>query len=137
MIPIILEERTSTYPVIGLVLASLGRIGPATCWLWASSQSGRGDTPDIEHPVLSVEVKSRSKIPGWIEDALEQAESSSRDGHTPAAVLHPDGGRYADALVVCQLSLMAGHHTFTGGLRANYQALALFCLAAPVFEYSL
>lgn len=68
--------------------------------------SGRGvsTAPDIEHPVLSVEVKSRASIPRWITDALEQAKSSARDGRVPAAVLHPDRGRYADALVVCQLS---------------------------------
>lgn len=71
------------------------------------SGRGRGDAPDIEHPVLSVEVKSRASVPRWISEALHQAESSSRDGRTPAAVLHPDGGRYRDALVVCRLSEFA------------------------------
>jgi hypothetical protein len=71
------------------------------------SGRGRGDAPDIDHPVLSVEVKSRATIPRWLTDALEQAESASRDGRMPAAVLHPDRGRYADALVICRLSEFA------------------------------
>jgi hypothetical protein len=71
------------------------------------SGRGRGDAPDIDHPVLSVEVKSRATIPRWITDALEQAESASREGRMPAAVLHPDQGRYADPLVVCRLSEFA------------------------------
>ncbi|MCA3748071.1 MAG: hypothetical protein IN808_02905 [Rubrobacter sp.] len=64
----------------------------------------RGDAPDIEHPALSIEVKSRRAIPAWIEDALEQAQSASRDGKVPVCVLHRDGNRYADALVICRLS---------------------------------
>lgn len=67
----------------------------------------RGDAPDIEHPTLSVEVKARASFPGWLEDALKQAELSAMDGKTPAVVLHPDGKRYADALVVCRLSEFA------------------------------
>jgi hypothetical protein len=51
--------------------------------------------------------KARASIPRWITDALEQAESSSRDGRVPAAVLHPDRRRCADALVVCRLSEFA------------------------------
>lgn len=67
----------------------------------------RGDAPDIEHPILSIEVKSRKSIPAWIENALEQAEAASRDGKTPAVVLHQDGKKYRDALVVCRLSEFA------------------------------
>lgn len=64
----------------------------------------RGDAPDIEHPTLSIEVKSRKSIPAWMENALEQAEAASRDGKTPIEVLHQDGQRYADALVVLRPS---------------------------------
>lgn len=68
----------------------------------------RGDAPDIEHPILSIEVKSRKSIPAWIENASEQAEAASRDGKTPAVVvLHQDGKKYRDALVVCRLSEFA------------------------------
>jgi hypothetical protein len=63
----------------------------------------RGDVPDIYHPRLSVEVKSRKKLPDWIEDALQQAEASAGIGQTPMAVLHQRGRRYRDALVVVRL----------------------------------
>lgn len=59
---------------------------------------GRGDAPDIAHPVLSLEVKHRARLPAWLTGALEQARASSRDGRVPVAVLHASGARYADAL---------------------------------------
>ncbi len=64
------------------------------------SGRGRGDNPDIEHPALSVEVKTRASFPAWLEDALKQAELAARDGKTPAVVLHQDRRKYPDALVV-------------------------------------
>jgi hypothetical protein len=71
------------------------------------SGRGRGDSPDIEHPSLSVEVKARASFPAWLEDALRQAECSARNGKTPAVVLHPDRRRYGDALVILRLSEFA------------------------------
>jgi hypothetical protein len=52
-------------------------------------------------------VKSRASIPRWITESLDQADSASRDGRMPAAVLHPDWGRYVDILIVCWLSEFA------------------------------
>jgi hypothetical protein len=67
------------------------------------SGRGRGDAPDVEHPELAIEVKSRKRLPAWVEDALRQAESAVRDGRTPVAVLHQDGQRYADSVVLVRL----------------------------------
>ena len=63
----------------------------------------RGDTPDVEHPSLSIECKSRKKLPAWIEDAMKQAEASARDGQLPVVVLHKDGRKYRDAFILCRL----------------------------------
>ncbi len=63
----------------------------------------RGSTPDIEHPALSIEVKSRKTLPAWLLDALEQAQAASEDGRLPVAVLHQDRKPYRDALVVVRL----------------------------------
>ena len=63
----------------------------------------RGDCPDIEHPYLSIECKSRKKLPAWIEDAMNQAEASAKDGRVPVAVLHQDRAPYAESLVVLRL----------------------------------
>ena len=68
-----------------------------------ASGCGRGDAPGIEHPTLSVEVKSRETIPAWIKGALAQAEASALPAQLPVAVLHGDGDRYAGALVVMRL----------------------------------
>ena len=63
----------------------------------------RGDCPDVEHPILSIECKSRKKLPAWIEDAMKQAEASAKDGRLPVVVLHQDRAPYAESLVVLRL----------------------------------
>ena len=67
------------------------------------SGRSRGDVSDIDHECLSIEVKSRKRLPAWLEDALRQAEASARNGQLPVAVLHANGSRYLDALVVVRL----------------------------------
>ena len=69
----------------------------------------RGDCPDIEHPTLSIECKSRKKLPAWIEDAMKQAEASAKDGPLPVVVLHQDRAPYAESLVVLRLSGFADY----------------------------
>jgi hypothetical protein len=67
------------------------------------SGRGRGHSPDIHHERLSIEVKSRRKRPAWLEDAIEQAEACAQDGQLPLMVLHQDGQRYQNALIVTRL----------------------------------
>jgi hypothetical protein len=67
------------------------------------SGRARGDSPEVEHPTLAIEVKSCRRLPGWLEEALEQAEASAKDGQLPIAILHQDSRRYADCLVVLPL----------------------------------
>lgn len=67
------------------------------------SGRGRGDAPDVEHPTLSIEIKSRRRLPDWIKDALAQARASARKPQLSIAVLHEDGARYKDALIVLRL----------------------------------
>lgn len=70
----------------------------------------RGDTPDIEHPALSIEVKSRKSLPAWLLDALNQAQAASKDGKKmPVVVLHQDHAPYAHSLVVLRLKDFADH----------------------------
>ncbi len=64
----------------------------------------RGDAPDVDHPSLSIEVKSRKKLPAWLLDAIAQAEAAAGPHQLPVAVLHQDRSRYSDALVVLRLS---------------------------------
>ena len=63
----------------------------------------RGHSPDIHHERLSIEVKSRRKLPAWLEDAMKQAEACAQVGQLPLIVLHQDGQRYEDALIVMRL----------------------------------
>ncbi len=61
-------------------------------------------TPDCESDWLSVEVKHRKALPGWLLDALAQARTNASAGKLSVAVLHQAGQRYDDALVVLRLS---------------------------------
>jgi len=67
------------------------------------SGRARGHSPDIEHERLSIEVKSRKQLPAWIEDAMNQAEACAKDTQLPLVVLHQDGQRYKEALIVMRL----------------------------------
>ena len=73
------------------------------------SERGRGHSPDIHHKRLSIEVKSRRKLPAWLEDAMRQAEASAKNGQMPIAVLHQDGRKYRDSFIVCRLGPFAGY----------------------------
>jgi hypothetical protein len=70
----------------------------------------RGETPDIEHEALSIEVKSRKSLPVWLLKALNQAQAASNDGKKiPVVVLHQDHAPYAHSLVVLKLKDFADH----------------------------
>ena len=73
------------------------------------SGRGRGHSPDIYHERLSIEVKSRKKLPAWLEDAMSQAEACAKNGQLPVAVLHQDGHKYRDSFVVLRLRNFAGY----------------------------
>ena len=73
------------------------------------SGRGRGDNPDIDHKLLSIEVKSRKTIPAWLEDAMRQAEASAKDRRLPVVVLHEDRTPYAESLVLLRLSDFADY----------------------------
>jgi hypothetical protein len=73
------------------------------------SSRARDDCPDVAHERLSIEVKSRKRLPGWLEEAIRQAEASSKDGQVSVAILHQDGRRYADCLVVLRLKNFIGY----------------------------
>jgi len=63
----------------------------------------RGDTPDVAHPWLSVEVKHRKSLPAWILDAMSQARAAARSDQLPCAILHESGRRHDDNLVLVRL----------------------------------
>jgi hypothetical protein len=48
-------------------------------------------------------VKSRKRLPAWLENAVSQAEAAAKPPQLPVAVLHQDGKGYQDALVVLRL----------------------------------
>ena len=73
------------------------------------SGRSRGHSPDIHHERFSIEVKSRRKLPAWLEDAMSQAEASAKNGQLPVAVLHQDGRKYRDSFVVLRLRNFAGY----------------------------
>lgn len=59
---------------------------------------------DIDCGWLRVEVKTRKTLPGWILDALTQAERNGADGVLAAVVLHQERMQYGDALLVMRLA---------------------------------
>ena len=56
----------------------------------------------MEAEGLVVEVKHRP-LPGWIRQALWQAEAAAEDGALALVVLHQPGTRYDGALVLVRL----------------------------------
>lgn len=64
---------------------------------------GRGDAPDIEHYVFSLEVKHRKDLPDWLLEAMEQARAAQKDGQIPMVVLHKKNTKFERSLAVLEL----------------------------------
>lgn len=64
----------------------------------------RGDSPDIQHPLFSIEVKHRETFPKWLFDAMDQAEASERDDQIPLVVLHQKGEDVSMSFAVVRLA---------------------------------
>lgn len=77
----------------------------------------RGSAPDVDHEDLAIEVKTRASLPGWLNEAMEQAEASSRDGRLPVAVIHEDWRGYKRALIVLRLGDFEDRFMVNGRLR--------------------
>lgn len=64
----------------------------------------RGSAPDVQHDILSIEVKHWQNLPNWLHDAMSQAEASQRGNQLPAVILHEKGMDYEDCFTVMRLS---------------------------------
>jgi hypothetical protein len=85
----------------------------------------RGDAPDVEHSDLSIEVKHRESLPGWLHDAMAQARAASGPGQVPVAILHQRGMRYDQSLVVVELRSLSGLLATITGKSASGTARAV------------
>jgi len=71
----------------------------------------RGDSPDVMHPVFSIEVKHREKLPEWLFDAMQQADASNRGDQIPLVILHQKGMPVSMSFAIVRLSdLIALNH---------------------------
>ena len=71
------------------------------------SGRARGDSPDIAHARLSIEVKHRKTVPAWLHEAMAQAVAAARDTQIPVAILHEAGRRHDGDLCVLRLADLA------------------------------
>lgn len=60
-------------------------------------------TADVVAGQVAVECKERKDLPGWLVDAVEQAEHNAGAGMIPVVVLHRLGDRHDNDLVVMRL----------------------------------
>ncbi|HHX43153.1 MAG TPA: hypothetical protein GX714_04090 [Chloroflexi bacterium] len=60
--------------------------------------------PDVIGNWLQVEVKTRRKLPEWIQAALQQAQTGCPEHRLPLAVLHQAGQRHDDDIVCLRLA---------------------------------
>lgn len=91
----------------------------------------RGDVPDIQHPTLAIECKHRQSIPGWLTDAMCQAQACRTTEQLPIVVVHEHGRRYDEALVVMRLCDFAegdGGSESSGNDGSETHAQSHFCV---------
>lgn len=60
--------------------------------------------PDVEHPLLALEVKARKSLPAPWREWLGQAQAGASAGKLPCLVIHELNRRYDDDLVVMTLA---------------------------------
>ena len=50
----------------------------------------RGDAPDVQHPWLSIEVKHRKLLPGWLHEIGTELRYIDYQGGFPAIIMRDD-----------------------------------------------
>jgi hypothetical protein len=60
--------------------------------------------PDVLHPWLAIETKTRKRLPHWLTQAIEQAEAVATGDQLPVVILHEAGTRLSQALVLMRLA---------------------------------
>jgi len=62
-----------------------------------------GATPDVVSDWLSIEIKTRKRLPQWLKDAIAQAVSNVWGYRLPVVILHEIGQHHDDDLVLLKL----------------------------------
>lgn len=60
--------------------------------------------PDIEHPLLSIEVKARASLSAYLKDWLAQAEEGATGDKVAIVVVHEAGRPHRKDLVMMRLA---------------------------------
>lgn len=58
---------------------------------------------DVKARWVSAEVKHRQSLPAWFTEAMAQAKRHAEDGQLPIVVLHIEGQRHSENMVVMRL----------------------------------
>lgn len=61
------------------------------------------NTADVVNGWLSVEVKTRKRLPSWLTDALRQAHDNTQGDRLPLVILHQVGDQHRRDVVVMTL----------------------------------
>lgn len=61
------------------------------------------EAEDLRHPILSIEVKHRKKLPALIKKFMGQAVAACAESKIPCVVMHEGGSQHTDDLVVMRL----------------------------------
>ncbi|NGX46223.1 MAG: hypothetical protein K940chlam2_01410 [Chlamydiae bacterium] len=61
------------------------------------------EAEDLRHPILSIEVKHRKKLPVLITKFMGQAVAACSDEKIPCVVMHEGGAHHTDDLVIMRL----------------------------------
>jgi len=61
------------------------------------------EAEDLQHPILSIEVKHRAAAPVLLRKAMAQAEAAAEQGKIATVVLHEQGQEYGRSYAVMRL----------------------------------
>ena len=61
------------------------------------------EAEDLSHPILSIEVKHRNKLPRFVVNGMSQAKAAASPEKIPCFVMHEHGQSHYDDLAVMRL----------------------------------
>lgn len=61
------------------------------------------EAEDLRHPILSIEVKHRKKLPALVTKFMGQAVAACADDKIPVVIMHEGSAQHTDDLVIMRL----------------------------------